>query len=53
VLLQRACGEAELTSLVFKPEDLDLLLQIARERDPNGIRRSANVPSKRWAVSGS
>lgn len=44
VLLQRACGEAELSPPVFEPEDVALLLQIARERDPNGnpaIRKHA------------
>ena len=44
MFLQRACGQADLSPLVFKPEDLNILLQIARERDPNGnpaIRKHA------------
>jgi hypothetical protein len=46
MLLQYSCGTGEATSpsLVFRREDLNLLLQIARERDPNGnpyIRKQA------------
>jgi len=44
IFLQRACGQAELIPMVFKPEDLSILLQMARERDPNGnaaIRKHA------------
>lgn len=44
MLLQRACGRDEVPELSFEQEDLGLLMQIARERDPNGnpaIRKHA------------
>jgi len=44
ILLQRSCGIERTPSRIFEQEDVKLLLQIARERDPNensAIRKQA------------